>query len=155
MYTMTFLNARVEFFEDYNDKKFKKIVPGRHFFLAENNFKPKKKELIHAVSYNEQSEEKETTHIELYIDQICIAASHNFPSTFFEVIISMISEELIGQFCMNELKMTSKYSTRWVGDLLAASVIDEIVDEITDTGSYSKKIRERSAHRLMQHFVRR
>jgi hypothetical protein len=149
------LQTRVEFFSDSDRKHLKRIVPGRRFFLAEHNIIPGTKELIHSISYSIQNEDAPTeTILELYVDQICKAATHNFPGNIAKVVIQILTEELLGQFCLRELKISTQYSVRWVGDLFAASIVDEIVDGLVG-GSYSKIIRDRSVSRLLKRFVRK
>lgn len=145
----------IEIFEDSQDRKDgRRIYPGRKHFLAENNIRPEPDQLIHAVSYSifEQRMEKEKI-IEVYLDQLCIAAAFYYPDKFQDAVIHMLTEELLGQVILSEMKLTF-HKERWVNELLLANLIDEIIDDLME-GSYTKEIRRRSAHRLLQYFTRK
>jgi len=147
------VDTYVEIFEDVQDRKDKRLVDlGRKHFLQENNIVPQPDQLIHAVSYS--LKEKDLI-IEVYLDQVCSAVAFHFPTTqekFRKIVIQVLTEELIAQVCLQELKMFFE-GERWVGELLAGSIVDEVVDGIMGR-SYSKIMRDRAAHRLLRRYTR-
>lgn len=138
----------VEIFEDSRDRR------GRKHFLEENGLHITPDAFVHAISYS--LKEKDLV-VELFLDEICRAISFHFPAgedEFRKIVTQVLTEELLCQFCLQEIKsMLSFEGERWVGELLAASIIDGIVAEMMN-GSYSKTMRERSAHRLLSRFTR-
>jgi hypothetical protein len=136
--------VRTELFGSLVNKQDSVIYPGRRLFLVEHNMITVQHQLLHSISYS--TEESDT--IEVFPDQICIAAYHNFSDRFEEAVIHMLTEELLGQFCLNEIRSKSNSP---IGFLLSASIVDEVIEEVLGE-SFSKKTREHSFNRVLQHY---
>lgn len=140
--------VRTELFGSIVNKRESIIYPGRRLFLMEHNLVPAPHQLIHSVSY---SLEKDGI-IEIFPDQIYRAAYLNFPDKFEEAFIRMLTEELLGQFCMSEMSphrdLTKMSPITW---LFNACIVDDVIEMVLGE-SLSKKTREHSFGRVLQHY---
>lgn len=145
------MQVKTELFGDVYNKKRRKLYVGRHDFLEKHGaiMINEPNALIHAVSYSIDPEPpaKKQEILEIYPDQIWRAAAHHFPDEPIAPFIQMLTEELLAQFCIADWKRSLHKDPR-IHQLLSMSVVDEFISGVMKKKSFSKIMRDRSAHRL-------
>lgn len=148
------MHVENELLVNFVDKKTKEVHHGRIRFLNDNGLQFEPKQITHCVSYN--GDKPHDVCIEVYVDQICIAAQLNFPDDLFSAVIGMLTEDLLAQACMSEYGRDFHrfHNDSYVNGWMQLSVIDEFVEAIVGTG-YSREIRNRRVSpRVLPHLIR-
>ena len=125
------------------------LFDDRRSFLGLAGLVPKAKEAIHGVNYTSSYIDC----VEIYVDQICLAAYFHFPDEVIEAVISMLSEELLTEICMLET-MPRLHRDEWLDTWLRISVIDDFLEQIFPR-SFGREARNRSAGpRVLRQLIR-